>query len=42
MIFDNGIAGLGYAPEEEPEETDEYPQEDEDMEKYYESKNIQE
>ena len=42
MIFDNGIAGLGYAPEEEPEETDEYPQEDEDMEKYHESKNNQE
>ena len=38
MIFDNGIAGLGYAPEEEPEETDEYSQEDEDMEKYSESK----
>ena len=42
MIFDEGIVGLGYAPEEEPEETDEHPQEDEDMEKYYESKNIQE
>lgn len=42
MIFDSSISGLGYAPDDEPEETDEYPQEDEDREKYYESKNNQE
>lgn len=38
MIFDPSISGLGYAPEE-PEEVDEsYPNEDRDMEKYYEDK----
>ena len=41
MIFDESIPGLGYAPDEpEDEEQDEgdYPNEDADMENYYEQK----
>ena len=40
MIFDPSIPGLGYAPDEAEEENEEYdyPQEDDDMDDYYEEK----
>lgn len=39
MIFYTSISGLGYAPDDEPEEVEEdYPNEDIDMERYYEDK----
>lgn len=40
MIFDTSIKGLGYAPDYEDEEdiTDDYPNEDRDMDRYYEEK----
>lgn len=37
MIFDESV-GLGFAPDEEEEDRNDYPQEDEDMERYYERK----
>ena len=40
MIFDPSISGLGYAPDEEPEQEDDYPNEDEDMDRYYEEKEV--
>ena len=38
MIFDPSIPGLDYVPDEPPDDNSDYPQEDEDMEKYYERK----
>ena len=39
MIFDTSIIGLGYAPDDYEEEIDDdYPQEDMDMDRYYENK----
>lgn len=40
MIFDTSIPGLSYAPDEDPEQEDEYLDEDQDMEKYYEEKEV--
>ena len=40
MIFDPSISGLGYAPDEEPELENDYPTEDEDMDRYYERKEV--
>ena len=42
MIFDSSIPGLDYVPDEPPDTTDDYPQEDADMDKYYKLKNNQE
>jgi len=39
MIFDTNIKGLSYAPDDEEEDiTDDYPNEDIDMDRYYEEK----
>ena len=42
MIFDPSIPQIGYAPDEEEAKQDDYPQEDNDMDKYYELKNVEE